>query len=159
MSKANPEDAKPDPFDETRDEVVAMAQRAIKDQLLPLQTKKLSKKMIEQIAAECAAQIAEGAITVSRKAASRRAAQLTSDFSKILKDEQLPAMPIFNDKLATVARQLTPEDIERIKSDRDIAARVVSRVYKSIFDFALDIGIKAMENRTESPDPNPSKKK
>src|SRR5207244_3705814 len=104
---------------------------------LPLQTKKLSKKLIEQIAAQCAAQIATSAITASRKASSRRAAQMTSDFSDILKNQELPVAPVFNDKLATFAGDLTSENIEKIKYDQELAAHVVSRVYKSIFDFAL----------------------
>src|SRR5262249_40917772 len=120
-----------------------------KNYLLPLQTKKLSKKMIEQIASECAVQIATGAISSSRRAASRRAAQMTGDFSEILKNQELPTTPVFNDKLATFASKLASEDIEKIKNDHEIAARVVSRVYKSIFDFALELGLKSFEERVQ----------
>ena len=136
-----------DPFEETKKELEEMAQQMIKDYLLPLQTKKLSKKMIEQIAAECAAQIASAAAVVGRKASSRYAAQLTSPFSEILNNQQ-PSSPIFNDKLASLVGKLSPEDIEKLKNDHEIAARVVSRVYKSIFDFALEIGLKTFEGQS-----------
>src|SRR5438105_15435033 len=104
--------------------------------------------MIEQIAAECAAQIAGGAVLATRKAASRHATQLTKPFSEILKNQQ-PSTPVFNDKLAAFVGKMAPEDIEKIKNDQEIAARVVSRVYKSIFDFALDLGLKSFERRSE----------
>src|SRR5438552_10954818 len=111
MINSNKESRQQDPFEVAKQEIEAMAQKAIKDYLLPLQTKKLSKKMIEQIAAQCASQIANNTLTASRKASRRNAAKLTDDFSKILNDPQLRATPVFNDKLATFAGQLTPEDI------------------------------------------------
>lgn len=138
-----------DAFEEVQNEIADIAKQAIKNYLLPLQTKKLSKKMIEQIALECGAQIASDAVKASRKASSRYAAKLTGPLNELLSIKNLPVSPVFNDKLASFAGKLTEEDIEKIKADQQKASQVVSRVYKSLFDFALEIGIKSFDNQTK----------
>jgi hypothetical protein len=148
MSETNRGNLQNDAFEEIEKEIKKIAQQKIKDYLMPLQTKKLSKKMIEQISAECAEQIAEDSSKLSRKASSRRAVQITSAFSDMIQNNSAPTTPVFNDKLATIASNLSAQDLQKIKNEQ-VAAQVVSRVYKSIFDFALEIGLKSFEERSQ----------
>lgn len=146
-----------DSFEDARSEVAVAAEQIIKNYLMPLQTKKLSKKMIEQIAEECSKQIAQSALAASRKASARQAAKLTSDFTQILKDQQMRTSPVFNDKLSNVTGQLTPEDIEKIQTDRETAARVVSQVYNSFFNFAAGKSTRTVNTSSSTNDKNPKK--
>ncbi|MEW6737514.1 MAG: hypothetical protein AB1489_39900 [Acidobacteriota bacterium] len=144
MNDNDKEKASQDLFEEMRRNIEIIAVQTIKDCLSPLQTKKLSKKMIEQVASSCAAQIANEAAVYSRKTSSQHAIQVTSTFSDLLTGQPV-TKPVFNDKLTAAAGTLSSEDLAKINRDREIASRVVSRVYQSIFDFALELGLKAFE--------------
>jgi hypothetical protein len=119
----------------------------LKEYLLPLQTKKISRKMIEQIADECGEQIAERAVVASRKASTKHAAKVTAMLGEALKSCQVPTNAVLSDKIASLAGSLSQEDIDKIKNDREVASRVVSRVYKSFFDIALELGLKSFEEK------------
>ncbi len=135
---------KSDAFQEAQLEIETMVKQIITDYLSPMQTKKISKKMIEQMCEDCASQIASKAIASSRKASNHQASRLTAELSEILNDTSWKIAPLFNDRLTSLVEQMTPADFERVKSS--VATQVVSRVYKSIFDFASALGIKIPEN-------------
>ncbi|MCS6885897.1 MAG: hypothetical protein RMM17_09770 [Acidobacteriota bacterium] len=141
----------PDPFAKVSSEIAEVVRNSIRELLLPHQTKKISYKLIEQVAQECARRAANAAAEATRKASIQHAAQVTAALAELLKDEQTLA-PLLNDKLAKTAAKLTEEDVQKIHHDREVASRVVSKVYKSIFDFALERGIKALESTRETTD-------
>lgn len=133
-----------DVFQEAQSEIEVMVRQILTDYLSPMQTKKISKKMIEQMCEDCASQIASKAIASSRKASTRQASRLTTELSEILNDTSWKVAPLFNDKLTNLVEQMTPADFERVKSG--VATQVVSRVYRSISDFASALGIKIPES-------------
>lgn len=144
MTEKNKQDA----FQEMQQELDIFTQETITNYLSPLQTKKISKKMIDQMAAECASQIANKAITLSRKASARQASKLTDELADILNGASLRVTPLFNEKISTLVQQITPADYERVKLG--IANQVVSQVYGSITSFANALGVKLPANLTNS---------
>lgn len=136
-----------DPFEMAQTEIAQEVRKAIRDLLLPHQTKKISRKLIEQVADECANRVSAATAEATRRASTRHAAQVTAIFAEILKNQQIPVNPLLNEKLSAFAGRLSDEDVKKIQQDREVASRVVSRVYKSIFDFALERGIKALEDK------------
>lgn len=142
-----------DPFAQAGAEIEVLVQQVIKNSLLPLQTKKISKKLVEQIAADCGNQVAAQVIIASRQAAQQHASRLTKDISEILSTEKVRFTPPLNDKLISSAAQLAAESAEEIKASQELAAEVVSRIYRSIFDFAFERG-----TRTSRPVTPPSAK-
>lgn len=140
MSEKN----KPDAFQQMQIEIAQVVQEVITDYLLPLQTKKISKKMIEQMSVDCANQIASKAVVISRKNSTNQTSKLTSELASLLNEHTWKAAPLFNDKLTALVGKMTPEEYEKIKAG--VANQVVSQVYKSISDFANALGIKISEN-------------
>ncbi|MBI4854079.1 MAG: hypothetical protein HY819_19970 [Acidobacteria bacterium] len=136
MSEKN----KPDAFQEIQQEIDMFAQEVITNYLSPLQTKKISKKMIDQMASECATQIASKAVALSRKASARQASKLTDELADILSNSSWKVTPLFNEKISSLVQQITPADYERVKLG--IANQVVSQVYGSIASFASALGVK-----------------
>lgn len=136
-----------DPFEMAQTEIAQEVRKVIRELLLPHQTKKISKKLVEQIADECANRVSAATAEATRRASTRHAAQVTAIFAEILKNQQIPINPLLNEKLSAFAGRLSDEDVKKIQQDREVASRVVSRVYKSIFDFALERGIKALEDK------------
>lgn len=135
---------KQDAFQEMQQELDAFTQEVISAYLSPLQTKKISKKMIDQMATECAAQVASKAVALSRKASARQATKLTDELADILNEASLKVTPLFNEKISTLVQQITPADYERVK--QGIANQVVSQVYGSIASFANALGVKLPAN-------------
>lgn len=145
-----------DAFQEMQQELDVFTREVITNYLLPLQTKKISKKMIDQMAEECAAQISSKSITLSRKASARQATKLTDELADILNSASFKVTPIFNEKISSLVQQITPADYERVKLG--IANQVVSQVYGSIATFASALGVKLPANLA-SPAVNSSDKK
>ncbi len=135
---------KTDAFQEMQQEIDTIVQEVITNYLSPLQTKKISKKMIEHMASECGAQIASKALTLSRKASARQATKLTDELADILNNASWKVVPLFNEKISTLVQQITPADYERVKAG--IASQVVSQVYGSITNFASALGVKLPTN-------------
>jgi hypothetical protein len=131
---------KTDAFQEMQQEIDVFTREVITNYLLPLQTKKISKKMIDQMAEECAAQISSKTIALSRKASARHATKLTDELADILNSTNFKVTPIFNEKISSLVQQITPADYERVKLG--IANQVVSQVYGSIATFASALGVK-----------------
>ncbi|MFY9223732.1 MAG: hypothetical protein WAQ98_13755 [Blastocatellia bacterium] len=148
MSEKN----KPDAFQQMQTEIAQVVQEVITDYLLPLQTKKISKKMIEQMSVDCANQIASKAVVISRKNSTNQTSKLTSELASLLNEHTWKAVPLFNDKLTALVGKMTPEEYERIKTG--VANQVVSQVYKSISDFANALGIKISETSANSKEKN-----
>ncbi len=135
---------KTDAFQEMQQEIDTIVQEVITAYLSPLQTKKISKKMIEHMASECGTQIASKALTLSRKASARQATKLTDELADILNNASWKVVPLFNEKISTLVQQITPADYERVKAG--IASQVVSQVYGSIASFANALGVKLPTN-------------